>query len=234
VDSENFSGCFFCSSVSASISTSISRNLLVAYVGTEDVKDMNGACFNMFTPPGVTSISTPGLVWHLRASATSKPTYNHHDGSCMQSHLEEWYSRPNSTLSSANITITTGEDCEMCSDSQLMLFTLGVAGMDPLSPFDHNANAFCSASGSTSKGFCDVSTIGPEDLVIGGYDCPTLVGVCFKAAGAGFTSPLFFVGFSTGAEYQAMEGAQTNLAVSWSGANPNLVPWVVIGDSIQS
>lgn len=189
------------------------------------------SCSGLAAPSlsGVTDAS--GLTWHLRTTVTSASTPSS-DGWCYQFHLEEWYARPNSTLTGDTVQIHVAAG--LTSTQHLGLLAFGVANINQLHPYDANPNAECTGTGTSTTFACEVSTSSPDDLIIGGPDF--FFGAFSFGTGYQAVSPHFAPDCTTQvdvscSEYQTARSAESGFAVSYTQATNAI--WCLIGDSIQ-
>ena len=217
-------------SCSAVLTTMFSPDLVVVFGQTESLQF--ASCSGLAAPSlsGVTDSS--GLTWHLRTTVTSASTPSS-DGWCYQFHLEEWYARPNSTLSGDKIQVHVAAG--LTPTQHLGLLAFGVANINQLHPYDTNPNADCTGTGTSTTFSCEVSTSSPDDLIIGGPDF--FFGAFSFGTGFQTISPYFAPDCTTQvdvscSEYQTAGSAETGFSVFYTQATNAI--WCLIGDSIQA
>jgi len=211
------------------LTTVFSPDLVVVFGQTESLQF--ASCSGLAAPSlsGVTDAS--GLTWHLRTTVTSASTPSS-DGWCYQFHLEEWYARPNSTLTGDRIQIHVAAG--LTSTQHLGLLAFGVANINQLHPYDANQNASCTGTGTSTTFTCEVSTSSPDDLIIGGPDF--FFGAFSFGTGYQAVAPHYAPDCTTEvdvscSEYQTVGSAESGFAVSYTQATNSI--WCLIGDSIQ-
>ncbi|MDE1874387.1 MAG: hypothetical protein KGI04_04725 [Candidatus Micrarchaeota archaeon] len=193
----------FCS---LSLTTSYANELILL------AQSNNGA------PSCTTPQSTPSLTWTQR---TTEPFGTNGE-------LCEYYAVDSSSGSlsvNAEWTSSTGS-------LSAIIFT--VSSANTISPYDSNAAVPCVAASSGSPTSCTLSTTNPNDMIIGylgAYGGPAI------SAGSGFalvpsTCPVGGGGAAVEqcGEYKLVSSAQSNLAVTFTGATANTG---IIGDAIK-
>jgi hypothetical protein len=199
-----------------SLSTSKANDLLVLFVGGQD------------SGPLVSVSDSAGLAWHHRASAQ----YNY--STTTFETVEEWYAMSASPLSRDNLTVKATR-----SGGDFHCLVLGVAGVNPTTPFDPSAG--CSPDTAVPRSAASNSGTVNATVTICTSNGSDLLVAALWARGnyAISTFPVNFVFLAGGGDnsfneaYEQVSAIQTNLPVTWTfygGADS----WGVIGDAIRS
>jgi len=213
----------------AFLTTRSSPDLVIVFAQTEAAQP--ASCSGLTTPSISSVTDSSGLTWHLRNVVTSSHVLI--TGAwCYQFHIEEWYARPNSTLTNDKIEIHVAGGLGQAQYMALMAF--GVSKVDQLHPFDSNPGAKCTASGVSMVMSCQVTTSNPNDLVVGAPDF--YFGAFSFGTGYQAIAPTFGPDCSTQvdiscSEYQALGSPQTGLGVSYVQATDAI--WCLVADSIE-
>jgi hypothetical protein len=223
---------FGVSSITTSITTTHSEDVVVLYVSTGQYTP-NG-CGSLTPPPTITSVEDgAGLTWHQRSVGTTTQCEVSpgpaDEGYGFQVHLEEWYAIAPTPLTSDVITITAAYVADEIQD-----IAFGVSGANTASPFD--TTGFCVATSYNTTPGCTMSTTASDTMVVMGDAGPNGV-----SPSPGYTQILFSAERvqDMGAEYQTFSSPQTGILVGFTAGQDTDIAggndiWVVIGDTFQA
>lgn len=190
-------------SVSATITTSLAADIIVAYVFCEKPSG---------TQVTVSGVSGGGLTWALRKQFTWVPSGQSND-------IEIWWAAAASALSAQTITASLTGTVDNAS-----LHLIAVSGVpNQSSPWDTNVSlpaAGAPAGSVTNTPSTTISTTSTTTLVLGFWGIASTVQ---RTAGTGFTA-LYSTSTSSGtlftrtfSEYQTFASAQSNTTVNFNG-----------------
>ena len=201
-------GCEFppvvAASASATLTTAASSDLVYVIVG---ILNAGGQT--------VSSVSDNSSLTYAQRTAVSYGT---------NVRVETWYAVTASPLTSDVVTVT------LSGAVGAVVIAMGVKGVNTASPFDPALSSPASSNGTGTSASASVTTLNPNDLLIGAVvaqNNPALT------AGAGFAA-VTTVGTPTnsigaGAESQSVTSVQSGASVSYSlGTSQD---WVMVGDA---
>lgn len=206
-------------------------NSCVAYLITQHNKDIiivyTVVALDLQSSCTFSVSDTAGLIWTTRSIASP---ILFRDGNRAQ--IQEFWARSWLTLSNDILT----ESIWGCASLQyggeyngLMVF--GITGTNFDSPFDP---AFLpnTASGTSTGASVTISTIYPNDMIIGGIWQGASAIPPGLTPGIGFTGITVNQGAAMGAEYTNTNTALNNALVSFGDTNSS--DWVLVGDAVQA
>jgi hypothetical protein len=168
----------------------------------------------------ISSVTNSGtaLTWILRGAVT--------DGS--NERVETWYAIA-PTAGARTITVT------FASSTTFVLTAFGISGANTAKPFDANLISPVTGTGSGTSQSVSVSTLNPNDFLIGAVAVRVSSGNAPNpAAGTGFTLVASggkqTLGGAT--EYSGVTTVQSSASVSFSTGTTS-VTWAMIGDAAQ-
>ena len=198
IDGSNSQESGSASSISTTLTTSNTNDLIIAYVSPVEQASNN--------PPTVSSISGGGLTWHSRETGAIQ------DGGEYYQNVDEWYAVASSTLSSATITATLSGT----ANQEVWITVFGISGVNTANPFDPNGSV-PATDAATNNPSTTMSTSNANDMLI--YACSPYDG----GNPNGWTSVEANGGYSIDeyVAYQTVTSTQSNLVTSCGGNNAN-------------
>lgn len=202
------------SSVSASLTTSSSNDVIILSAGTSS------------PAASVSSIvDSASLAWTHRATETGPTSVE----------MEEWYAVASSPLTSDSITVSWSGS----GDNTFEAFA--ISGADISSPFDPNPALPAVATGTGNNPSVTISTSNANDIVFGLLANEHQSAFCHtETTGGGFTDTGAAQSCALGSgssqnsdqEYRIVTSTQTNLAASFTTSNGGSNEWAMIGDAV--
>ncbi len=164
----------------------------------------------------VTNSGSPTLTWTLRAAVT----YGSNE------RVETWYAISTAIFTGKTITVNFGVS------TTAVIIAFGIKNANIAHPFDASPTALQTNTGTGTTQSVTISTINPNDFIIGAIAAVVTSGVN-PAAGTGYKSiQTSHQGTLGGAgEYKTVTTTQSSTAVTFT--TTSTVTYAIIGDAVQ-
>jgi hypothetical protein len=206
------------SQTTGTLTTSHANDVIIVIAS---LSDGNGGSTSSNT---VSSVTATGLTFHLRQSVTNyvNPDY--------YADVEEWYAIASSTFSNTITVQTTASD-------RFTVIAYGISGANTASPFDSNANANPTASGTSNAPSVTQSTSNANDMLITGLAVTQTPGTV-STFPSGYTNVADVQTAGSGSQAEGVSdyvvsSTQSNAAVSYSLSSSSN-SWAMLADAIQA
>lgn len=186
---------------------------------TSNADDLIYVSVSIIGTDSVSSVTNSGtaLTWSQRGALT--------DGS--DERIETWWAIA-PTADTRDITVS------FASSNTFIVVAFGISGVNTDEPFDPNLGSPVTGSGSGTTQSVTLSTVNPNDLLIGA--------IAVKVPSGGAPAPSAGTGYTTiqstnettlggAAEYKQVTSPQTSTTIDFSTSTS--VTWAMIGDAVQ-
>ncbi|MDH3365502.1 MAG: hypothetical protein OEM29_05825 [Thermoplasmata archaeon] len=186
---------------------------------TSNADDLIYVSVSIIGTDSVSSVTNSGtaLTWSQRGALT--------DGS--DERIETWWAIA-PTADTRDITVS------FASSNTFIVVAFGISGVNTDGPFDPNLGSPVTGSGSGTTQSVTLSTVNPNDLLIGAVAVKVPSGGApAPSAGAGYTIIHSTTETTLGgaAEYKQVTSPQTSTTIDFSTSTS--VTWAMIGDAVQ-